>query len=146
MSPRYYSLFELEERTKHFSMNEFRALRDLMLLYNEGAVEDIAPSPAPPLGTLPAPSTVTTASCPTRHFRLRSRRFPDLMTCPAIWAFLHATIRDPKQQHWHEIPSNLNTSQTKTLKSLQKCSEFVIKQSKIGRNIVLMIHTQYQCA
>lgn len=66
------------------------------------------------------------------------------MTCPAIWAFLHATIRDLKQQHWHEIPSNLNTSQIKALKSLQKCSDFAIKQSDKGGNIVLMTHTQYQ--
>lgn len=35
---------DLAERTKHFSMEEFRALRDLMLLYEEGAVEDPHPS------------------------------------------------------------------------------------------------------
>lgn len=31
---------ELAEHTKHFRMEEFPALRDLMLLYDGGAVED----------------------------------------------------------------------------------------------------------
>lgn len=66
------------------------------------------------------------------------------MTCPAIWVFLQTTIRDLKKQHWHGFSSNLDHSQTKALKSLQKCSDVVIKQSDKGGNIVLMTHNQYQ--
>ncbi|PIO35638.1 hypothetical protein AB205_0077340 [Aquarana catesbeiana] len=80
----------------------------------------------------------------SKPFRLRSGRFPDLMTCPSIWTFLQATIRDLKQQHWHAISPNLNNSQTKAIKSLKKRSDIVIKQSDKGGNIVLMTHSQYQ--
>lgn len=118
-------------------------LCDLMLLYDERATEDITPSPPSP--SVPMVSTSTSSQTRlTKQFRLRSCKFPDLMTCPAIWTFLHEAIRDLKKQHWHEIPSNLNTRQIKALMSLQKCSELVIKQSDKSGNIVLITHTQYQ--
>lgn len=97
-------------------MDEFRALRNLMLLYDEGAVEDFDASPAPPNDTTLYLNPVIFPNRSTRQFQLLSRRFPNLMTCPAVWAFLHAAIRDLKQQHWHNIPSNLTPNQTKALK------------------------------
>lgn len=87
---------ELAECTKHFSMEEYRALRDLMLMYDEGAVEDSGPSPVVPL-TAPQIITTPTRGPVSKPFRLRSCKFLDLITCPAIWAFVQATIRDLKQ-------------------------------------------------
>lgn len=92
---------ELTEWTKHFTMEEFRTLRDLMLLYEEGATKsDPGSTLVDSLGTAPfdlvpdsRPQLQPTTS---KIFKPKSRNFPDLMTCPAIWAFLHQSIKDIK--------------------------------------------------
>lgn len=72
---------ELTERTKHFSMEEFRALPDLMLLYNEGSTDDVDPPPSGQRSSAPHTESYTK---PKPMFKPRSRNFPDLMTCLII--------------------------------------------------------------
>lgn len=79
-----------------------------------------------------------------KTFKWRSRKFPDLLTCPSIWAFLHQSIKDLIQQKWQEIPSNLTLTQIWKLKQLQKRTNVIIKLTDKGSNIVLMSHTRYQ--
>ena len=132
---------ELAERTKQFTVAEFRALRDLMLLYDESNPEHTEPISVPEPDLSQEPPSIRS---PRKLFRLPSRRFPDLMTCPSIWSFVQATIRDLKRQEWQKITPNLTNNQMKALKTLQKNPEIVIKQSDKGGNIVLMTHSFYQ--
>ena len=112
---------ELTERTKDFTMDEFRALRDLMLLYDEGCTDD---SPAAPTaGTSGVTSVIPEVtvgssqhgSTKSKKFKPTSRKFPDLMTCPAIWAFLQQTIKDLKRSRWQSFHPNLTSNQQKAL-------------------------------
>ena len=132
---------ELSERTKQFTVAEFRALRDLMLLYDESNPEHIESSSSSNSSLSEAPPPIRPSRKP---FRLPSRRFPDLMTCPAIWAFVQATIRDLKRQEWHQVTPNLTDNQTKALKTLFNHDIRTFLQSDKGGNIVLMTHTFYQ--
>lgn len=140
---------ELSERTQAFTMDEFRALRDLMLLYDEGSTDDCRMPPvlgAP--GTIGGPSLETPSLSlpkpPPSKFKPRSRRFPDLSTCPVIWAFLQQTIKDIKQNQWRTFHPNLTLNQQTALLALQRCSDIVIKPSDKGGNIVIMTHSQYR--
>lgn len=81
---------------------------------------------------------------PISRFKLNSGQFPDLFTCPAIWAFLHQSITDFKKETRPKIPPNLNKGQIQALKSLQKRTDLVVKPSDQGGNIVIMTHTHYQ--
>lgn len=115
---------ELTERTRHFSMEEFCAPRNLMLLYDESNTSDTSNSQ-----TEIAATTLDTAIAPTSsskiHFKAytkfkpKSCKFPDLMTCPAIWAFLHQSIRDFKNSQWQEYSPNLTSNQQRALQCLQ---------------------------
>lgn len=86
---------ELTERTKHFTMEKFHALRDLMLLYDEGNTEDL-PGPGRVTPLKPSSTSLSNSLNVPKNFKPKSRSFPDLMTCPAIWAFLHQSIKDIK--------------------------------------------------
>lgn len=123
---------ELVKRTKHFSMEEFRALRDLMLLYDEGATDDTSSSSPPSKES--KVETVHPPAQPVSRFKL---------TCTAIWALLHQSIIDLKKETWPKIPPNLNKGQIQALKSLQKCTNIVIKPLDKAGNIVIMTHTHY---
>lgn len=118
-------------------MDEFRALRDLMLLYEESSGE----IPAPSFETVTQDlACTTTGTC----FKPKSSHFPDLLTCPNIWAFLQLTIRDLKSQQWSRPETNLTLDQSEALKSLQSRNDIVIKPSDKGGYIVTLSHPQYQ--
>lgn len=78
---------ELSESIKHFTMEEFRAFRDLILLLEEN-------ERSVPLGS--ATDTIHT-SIPVvvkpKKFKPKSKKFSDLTSNPHIWAFLTATIQ-----------------------------------------------------
>lgn len=138
---------ELAEKTKHFTMNEFKALRDLMLLYEEGATETVDSVTDPALPTLISQITMTSTSHtlpPNSKADKLKLKSPNLMTCPPIWVFLHESIKSLKRQQWPELPSILNLQQKRVIKTLQRNSDLVIKESDKGANLVLMTHQQYQ--
>lgn len=135
-------------------MEEFCALHDLMLLYDEGATGDPSgfnqDTLVDPDGTVAIlanrPPPLPMQSNVPNRFKSKSRNFPDLMTCPAIWAFLHQSIKDLKQNKWQDFSSNLTTNQLLALKCLQKQNYIIIKPfDKIG-NIVVMSHCIRLCA
>lgn len=89
---------ELTKRTKHFSMQAFRALGNLMLLYEEGDTDN--------------DSLVVSESF--------SSLVP-LNYCPAVWAFLRKTIKRLKKQPWPDLLPNLTKKQTRIWLSSMKC-------------------------
>lgn len=97
---------ELTERTKHFSMQEFRALRDLILLYEEGTTNvSCSAASANSFDIVseghPVPdSPIMETNRNTGKFKIKSRTFPDLMICPSVWAFLYESIKSHKKQQW----------------------------------------------
>lgn len=143
---------KLTEHTKYFIMEAFHALRDLMLLYEEGAIEDSSGSTQDgsldaAVSTAAPEDTPLTQSTIPKKFKPKSQNFPDRMTCPAIWAFLDQSIKDIKHQEWQNCTSNLTTNQLSALKRLQKWTDIIIKPFDKGGNIVVMSHVQYQtCA
>lgn len=66
------------------------------------------------------------------------------MTCPAVWAFLHESIKTLKKQQWPDLSPNLTKKQTEVLNKLQKHMAVIVKPSDKGEYIVLMTHPQYQ--
>lgn len=76
-------------------MVEFRALRDLMVLYEERAT-DLEPSQS---------AVAPVQSNPPPLLRLKSLHFPNLFSNPNIWAFLHQTVKGIKQLIIHSFPS-----------------------------------------
>lgn len=139
---------ELTERTKDFTMDEFCSLHDLMLLYDEGFTDDpLTPLPVDLSGVTDGPTPAAILTMPLKinkpkKFKPKSWKFPDLMTCPAIWAFLQHSIKDLKRNHWQDLPPNLTRNQQLALKQLQKSSDIIIKPSDKGGNIVIMTHVQ----
>lgn len=133
-------------------MAEFRALCDLMLLYDEGVTESSDPattidSPGLTSGIVPDSSQVNqkkTNYNSNFNLKLKLRSFPVLMTCPSVWAFLYESIKSLKKQEWPVLPSNLTKKQNKAVSKLQKNPDLIIKQSDKGGNLVLMTHQQYQ--
>lgn len=121
-------------------MEEFRALRDLMLLYDEGATDETLSSSLS-YNESQAETQAQVPIQPINRFKWKSRQFPDLLTCPA---FLHQSIIDLKKKHGKKIPPNLNRRQMQALKSLQKRTDMVVKPSDKGGNIVKMTQTHYQ--
>lgn len=71
----------LLEHTKNYTMQEFRALRDLMLLYEESN-----PEPAQTQSSI-------IVNTQTTKFKAKSKKFPNLNLCPEIWTFLTQTIK-----------------------------------------------------
>lgn len=137
---------ELAEKTKNVTISETRALRDLMLLFDEGEVESDALNGSPDS----IPSNESDIATSSRYLnsksslKAKSKAFPDLMTCPSVWAFLHECILSLKKEQWLTLPSNLTQQQSRAISKLQKNTDLFIKQSDKGGNLVLMTHHQYQ--
>lgn len=78
-------------------MQEFRVRWDLMLLFEEGALDDDLPSTLDiHLGSPTSPPLAENPGEIKKPFKPKSRNFPDLMTCPAIWDFLYQSIKEIK--------------------------------------------------
>lgn len=78
------------ERIRPYTMEDFQALRDLMLLLEENEEPDAIRSELPPIPVMPTP-------IPTAKLKLKFQRFPDLMTNPNVWALLLSTVTDIKR-------------------------------------------------
>lgn len=77
-------------------------LCDLMLLHEEGAIKDSSGStwddPLVAAVSMAAPlDPPLFQSTDLKRFKPKSCNFPDLITCPAIWEFLHQSIKDIKK-------------------------------------------------
>ncbi|XP_073448827.1 uncharacterized protein [Aquarana catesbeiana] len=77
-------------------------------------------------------------------FKAKSQKFPNLQTCPAVWAFLKQTT---KQIEGMQFPkrtiNNLSLAQQSALKNLMEKEDLVIKPSDKGGNVVLMNREDY---
>lgn len=68
----------------------------------DGFLDEAASAAAPDEPPLTQPTNI-------RRFKPKSFNFPDLMSCPTIWAFLHQFIKDFKHHKWQDCTSNLST-------------------------------------
>lgn len=68
---------DFSESIKHFKMEDFRALHDLMLLLDENDDTNVTDT-----------TTHATVPLPMNKFKLKSKHFPDLSTNSQAWAFL----------------------------------------------------------
>lgn len=129
-------------------MAEFRALRDLMLLYDEGATEPLdSDISIDSIESTQGTNSILLQANPKKNIhnlKLKSRSFPDLMMCPPVWAFFYESIQSLKKEQWSVVPSNLTQKQSRAVIKLQKNPDLIIKQSDKGGNLVLMTHQQYQ--
>lgn len=129
---------DLSKSIKHFTMEEFRAFRDLILLLEENETVDppthntITNSPSP--AVKPRPAT---------KFKPKSRKFPDLTTNPQIWAFMTATTGELRHLTVDPMPKNVSSDQLQSISKLRNHPDLVIKQVDKGGNVVLMTHDQY---
>lgn len=135
---------KISDKIKGFNMKECKALRDLMILYDESQVS-LDP---PPEVNIDNKIMVTENFY---KFKPKLRHFPKLLLCPSVWMFLQKSIRDLKNVQWSapsSMPinssSNLSEVQLQAVEFLKTQTEMVIKPSNTGGNIVLMTHTQYQ--
>lgn len=101
------------------------AFRDLILLLEENErSESLTPT---------TDITYTSTSSlpkPSKKFKPKSKKFPDLTSNPHIWAFLTATIGDLRRLTLDPMPKNLRPDQLQSLAKLRNCPDLVIKQSK----------------
>lgn len=118
-------------------MEDFRALRDLILLLDENDHSD-------QIDTSSISEPLSDTSAPFGTFKCKSQCFPDLMTNPNIWSFLMGTVNDIKQMNIIPKPHNLTPAQTKAISKLQNHPDLEIKPADKARNIVLMTKTQYE--
>lgn len=90
---------EFSKSIKHYTMEDFRALRDLMLLLEENN-DDIDPtstnSQSVPNVTSQSPitSSITNTFSVSTKFKPKSQRFPDLAMNLFVWAFLVGVVSD----------------------------------------------------
>ena len=124
---------ELSEQIKKYSMKEFRALRDLILLLDENDTSNSSPTNEP-----------SDTNKKLQKFKKKSDQFPDLNTNPQIAAFLMATVREIKIMPSISLPSNLPKHLNDALKNLQTRMDTIIKSSDKGGNIVLQTYGQYE--
>lgn len=77
-------------------------------------------------------------------FKAKSQKYPNLKTCPAVWAFLKQT---KKQIEDLEFPSctedNLSQAQQVALTNIMHNGDIIVKPSDKGGNVVVMDKTQY---
>lgn len=81
------------------------ALCDLILLMEENDQSDTTGSQLSSTPSLQTP-------LPTAKFKLKSQRFPDLMTNPNVCAFLSSTVNDIKRMTITPRQNNLNKTTT----------------------------------
>lgn len=118
-------------------MEDFRALRDLMLLLDENEQHSQD-------DTLVVSNPSPGAPVPKNPLRAKSQRFPDLMINPSIWAFLMGTINDVKKMNVMPKHRNLTLAQAQAITQLENHPDLVIKPTDKGGNIVLMTKADYK--
>lgn len=125
---------EFSESIKHlqYTMADFRALHDLMLLLEENN-ETLEPTSTSTEAT-PQESSVSTVLSTTgidfiipKKFKPKSQKFPDLSTNFHIWAFLVGVVSDIKRIQVSPYYSNLTFAQKQAISKLSKHSDLVIK-------------------
>lgn len=140
---------EFSESIKHYTMEDFRALHDLMLLLEENSDtnDSTNTNPEPMPDTLfQLPSTLITNTVPsvTNKFKPKSRRFLDLAMNSYVWAFLVEVVSDIKQMQITSYPSNLTSAQRTAIFKLSELPDLIIKASDKGGNVVLMTKPHYE--
>lgn len=123
-------------------MKEFRALRDLTLLFQENNTIDLIDQID--LDTILEDINKPTLN-PTTLFKKSSSKFPSLNINPNAAIFLKQTIRDicrlPLKKN---NSSNLTAEEYKALENLRKDKSIIIKASDKGGNVVIMNNFHYK--
>lgn len=125
---------QILEQVKNYTMEDFQALQDLILLLDENNHSD-------QIDTSSISEPLSDTSAPFGTFKCKSQCFPDLTTNPNIWSFLMGTVNDIKQMNIIPKPHNLTPAQTKAISKLQNHPDLEIKPADKGGNIVLMTKT-----
>lgn len=128
-----------EDLYKGFKVQDFRALKMLIQLLDEN--EGYADSQD---SSYKEEEVITATPIVPLKFKAKSQKFPNLQTCPAVWAFLKQTT---KQIEGMQFPkrtiNNLSLAQQSALKNLMEKEDLVIKPSDKGGNVVLMNREDY---
>ncbi|XP_077339255.1 uncharacterized protein LOC143983433 [Lithobates pipiens] len=124
-----------------FSMREFKALRDLTLLYEENNTVYL-------IDQIDLEALLETADEPTRriqhNFKKPSGKFPPLSLNSNIDIFVKLVARDIcKLSYRKSDPDNLNKEEAKALDMLTKNVNITTKPSDKGGNVVLMDNSDY---
>lgn len=119
-----------------FSMKEFKALRDLTLLYEEGNTTDL-------IDQIDLNQIFEKLDKPTINplvaFRKASTKFPSMNSNPNVSMVLNQTIRDLcKLPQKTTNTTNLTADEIKAISTLQKNKSIIIKASDKGGNVVVM--------
>lgn len=124
-----------------YSMREFKAPRDLTLLYQENNTFDLIDQID--LDTLLNDVGKSTQN-PTTMFTKASTKFPPSNTNPNVTIFLKQTIWNIcKLPRTKCNPHNLTSEENKALNSLSKNIRIVVKPFDKGGNVVIMDNQDY---
>lgn len=127
---------QISEQVKNYTMEEFRVLRDLIILLDENDHSDQTDHSA-------ASTSCQAKAAPAATFKCKSQRFPDLTTHPNIWPFLMGTVNDLKHMQITPKSNNLTPAQIRATSQLQSHPDLEIKPADKGGNIVLMTKANY---
>lgn len=124
------------------SMKEFKALRDLTLLFQENTTIDL-------INQIDLDKIFDEINKSTLNsitlFKKQSTKFSPININPNVAMFLKQTIRDVCQLPLRKnAPSNLNEAENQALRSLGENKSITIKASDKGGNIVVMDNAQYK--
>lgn len=127
---------KFSESIKHFKMDEFRALRDLILLLEENDTMSHNNIPT----SVPGPSPIPT----NNQFKPKSRHFPDLSQNPQIWTFLQNVVSDIKHMDTPSRWKNLTSTQRQAISRIHNHPDVIVKPADKGGNIVLLTRSFYE--
>lgn len=127
---------------KGLKVQDFRALKTLIQLLDENDTSDGAEHTA--LSSLDEEDPDTEMQPEPLKFKVKSQKFAELQTCPAVWAFLKQAIKQIESFSFpHHIVGNLTQAQQMSLTSIIQNDQIVVKPVDKGRTIVIMHRDQY---
>lgn len=137
------------------SLNDIKALEDLMELWDEGHIDQtditeaeslFSDSPASAISLTPSlTKPLSLLNSQPKDYKPKSKTFPALHGNPNVWAFIQQVTEEIKKTKWKGLhDSNLTHSQLEALFSLQKNQNLVVKPSDKGGNLVIVERYQYE--
>lgn len=117
-----------EDLYKGFKVQDFRALKILIQLLDENEGLGVSNDAATDDDELDTEQ----ASEPCK-FKLKSQKFPNLQTCPAIWAFLKQTKKQIENFMFPKaMDNNMSRIQQQALAQITSNDELIVKPSDKG--------------
>lgn len=128
-----------EDFYKGFTVQDFRALKILIQLLDENESSgDLTES------TSEEEELDSEVAPEPWKFKVKSQKFPNLQTCPAVWAFLKQTKKQTENFLFsRHIEENLSQVQQQALQNIVQNYQIIVKPSDKGGNVVVMDKIQY---